>query len=602
MADVVAIYTRVSQSDVEQPASTRRQERACRRVAEARGWQVAGVWEDVDVSAYERGVRRPAFEKLLTVVAGGRVNGVLVWKLDRLVRRVPDFERFWTRCEQTGVFLSSATEPIDSTNELGLAVIRILVTFANVESTSISLRLRSRWDEKAKAGVPLVHGRVFGFNEEWTDIVESEATLIREAADRFLAGEALGAIVADWNRRAVRTARDGSWTIHKLSALLQSPRLVGDNSIRGVAVNQGCFPAIIDRLTAARVNARFADSRGRRHPPAKFLLSRLLRCALCGWSMTGVTNSFHEASGGRRTNRRYKCPSAPTGCGHTSIDAAFVEHLIVAATLNRLHQRSQIRPTTQTPDDASERLTAAFDRYGRSLRLLATDYYVTRRVTRDEWETARDGLDRQLAAARRLCDPRWQPAVVAKPKHPDRLRTDWGSLDLSHQRDVIASELEFATVGPASTRGGLDSGRITARWWESDPILSSDQWPVDDQPDLDIWNRDRWMGTREVAVALGIPMVSVTAMVQAGELPAVRLPRRYRYRRSDIEKAAERLANTIRTSEAAAILGVSQPRVADWIRKGKLPAVRRGGYHYLRPDDVRALRDRRRAAESAAKH
>ena len=93
MTDVIAIYTRVSQEDSEEPASTRRQERACRGLAESKGWEVAGVWEDVDVSAYEKGVRRPAFEDLMTAVAGGRVNGVLVWKLDRLVRRSADFER-----------------------------------------------------------------------------------------------------------------------------------------------------------------------------------------------------------------------------------------------------------------------------------------------------------------------------------------------------------------------------------------------------------------------------------------------------------------------------------------------------------------------------
>src|SRR5579864_6494568 len=80
--EVVAIYTRVSHEDLEEPASTRRQERSCRRFAESKDWQVVGIWEDVDLSAYQRGVRRPAFERLMTVVAGGRVNGVVVWKLD----------------------------------------------------------------------------------------------------------------------------------------------------------------------------------------------------------------------------------------------------------------------------------------------------------------------------------------------------------------------------------------------------------------------------------------------------------------------------------------------------------------------------------------
>ncbi|HEV2173868.1 MAG TPA: recombinase family protein, partial [Nitrospira sp.] len=85
MAVQVAIYTRVSREDTEEPQSTRRQERACREFARMRNWDVADVWEDVDVSAYSRDVIRPAYNDLLRIVAGGRVNGVLVWKLDRLV-------------------------------------------------------------------------------------------------------------------------------------------------------------------------------------------------------------------------------------------------------------------------------------------------------------------------------------------------------------------------------------------------------------------------------------------------------------------------------------------------------------------------------------
>jgi predicted site-specific integrase-resolvase len=130
---VVAIYTRVSHEDAEQPSSTRRQELACREYAQARGWDIVDVYEDIDLSAYDRRVRRPAFDRLMRTVAGGQVNGVLVWKLDRLVRRSVDFERFWERCERAGIFLTSVTERLDSTNEIGLAVVRMLVNFAKLE-------------------------------------------------------------------------------------------------------------------------------------------------------------------------------------------------------------------------------------------------------------------------------------------------------------------------------------------------------------------------------------------------------------------------------------------------------------------------------------
>jgi site-specific DNA recombinase len=381
MTNVIAIYTRVSREDSEEPASTRRQERACRRFAESKGWEVSGVWEDVDVSAFEKGVRRHAFEDLMTAVAGGRVNGVLVWKLDRLVRRSTDFERFWTRCERASVFLSSATEPIDSTTNLGLAVIRILVTFANVESTSIGLRVRARQEEKARSGVPLTRARAFGLNKTRTKVVEKEAVLIREAAQRFLEEETLGSIAADWQCRRIATANGGPWTIHKLSALLQSPRLLGHNTFKGKVAKTDCFPAILDPLTSARIQARFANTHVRRRPPEKFVLSRLLRCGCCGTPMTGMAVMTTEA---RREQRRYKCPSGPSACHQVSIDANFVEALVVGATLERLKRSPTLRPSSRPPSGSNEELQCAYERYAASLRILADDYYVGQRLTREE--------------------------------------------------------------------------------------------------------------------------------------------------------------------------------------------------------------------------
>src|SRR4051812_36982565 len=102
----VALYTRLSKDDTGLQTATGRQEKACRLYAELRDWNVVEVFEDVDLSAYKPSVVRPAFEQLQRTVAAGTVAGVLVWKLDRLVRRPSDFERFWQRCEHSGAFLA----------------------------------------------------------------------------------------------------------------------------------------------------------------------------------------------------------------------------------------------------------------------------------------------------------------------------------------------------------------------------------------------------------------------------------------------------------------------------------------------------------------
>jgi|GEM_PF-4615695 len=75
MTTSVAIYTRLS-SDTpgRQQTATKRQERDCRVFAQLRGWDVSGVYEDVDLSAYKKGVTRPAYESFLRAIETHRVS------------------------------------------------------------------------------------------------------------------------------------------------------------------------------------------------------------------------------------------------------------------------------------------------------------------------------------------------------------------------------------------------------------------------------------------------------------------------------------------------------------------------------------------------
>ena len=102
---------------------------------------VGEVFCDVDLSAFDRKVSRPAYEALLHRVAVRGVDAVVVWRLDRLMRRSAEFERAWEILERAGVALISVTEPIDTSTATGLAVVRLLVTFAGLESTVKSQRV-----------------------------------------------------------------------------------------------------------------------------------------------------------------------------------------------------------------------------------------------------------------------------------------------------------------------------------------------------------------------------------------------------------------------------------------------------------------------------
>src|SRR5690242_19069537 len=90
----VALYARISSDTEGRAAGVTRQIEDCRKLAASLGWIVAGEYVDNDISA-STGKRPPEYERMLTDMTDGVVDGVLAWKLDRLTRRPAELERFY---------------------------------------------------------------------------------------------------------------------------------------------------------------------------------------------------------------------------------------------------------------------------------------------------------------------------------------------------------------------------------------------------------------------------------------------------------------------------------------------------------------------------
>ena len=98
----IGIYTRLSRDPDGTQTATTRQANDCRAFAEREGWEVAKVYEDADLSGFRPGVVRPDFERMLEDIEARRIDGVLVWKLDRLSRQPGQFEAVVSTCERVG--------------------------------------------------------------------------------------------------------------------------------------------------------------------------------------------------------------------------------------------------------------------------------------------------------------------------------------------------------------------------------------------------------------------------------------------------------------------------------------------------------------------
>jgi site-specific DNA recombinase len=512
----VAIYTRLSLDRTGEQTATSRQEASCRAHAEARGWSVVEVLEDVDLSAYKRTVRRPSYEQLLELVRTEALDGVLVWKLDRLVRRPAEFERFWAACESSGTFLASVTEPIDSSTEIGLALVRVLVTFAGLESSTIGLRISARLRQKAEQGAPPSIPRPMGHTADWQALVPDEAALIREAARRIIAGESMKAIALSWQERGLRRHRGGPWSGERVGDVLRSRRLVGDRVFRGEVVATDCFPPILDRVTWAKVQVALARRTSKPNAASPYLLSGLLMCGECGGRLYG--RKTHPPS--------YACAKVP-GCGRNASGAGWLEDWVISAVMHRLGCRRQHLDHRRID-------LVAVDEHVERLRSLSHDYFMGAISDRPTYLAAR-------AALRRAHDEQLTSVElgvgVTRQLEPMAAQAAWPSLDVERRRSVIASELDHLVVQRSGGRR-MDTSRLQPVWARPDPpALTPFVWQPPRVPHPP--RADRWLSETETVNYVGLSRETVRRLLRNGSIPSESHRGRTRVRRSDAEAFIE---------------------------------------------------------------
>jgi DNA invertase Pin-like site-specific DNA recombinase len=468
----VVLYCRISQDGEGQGLGVARQEADCRHLAERRGWDVADVYVDNDLSAYS-GKTRPAYRRLLGEIEAGRVEAVVAWHPDWLHRSPVELEAFIDLVERSGVAVETVQAGrVDLATPAGRMNARMLGTVARYESEHRSDRIRRKHRELAEAGKVSGGGnRPFGFERDRITHRPVEVELVREAARRVLVGESLYRIAADWTARGVDTSTGAPWSTTALKAFLIAPRIAGLRSHRGEVVGPAVWEPILGETTWKRVTAVLTDpGRKRKRPIRSYLLTGLLHCARCGTAMV-ATPRIEKTGGGKRgvyiygkgaTVRAYGCAKTSGGCGGVFIVASGMDAFVTDAVLYRLRgaglNRARQRLAKATDDDTILSDIAADEEM---LLELAEDF-AERRISRAAFHAANDRVQVRLDAARAKLAAQSRPDVLGGI---DDLAAEWQGLGLERQRAVIAAVLAEITVGPAvGPRNRFDPNRVSFRW------------------------------------------------------------------------------------------------------------------------------------------
>lgn len=201
----IGLYVRISDDVEGLGQGVARQEQDGRALARGRGWTVARVYSDNDISDYKANVIRPEFEALMSDLANDIVDGVVAYDLDRFARKPVDLERAIEIYDRRdGLVFATVQGDIDLSTPDGRTMARVMVAFANKSSMDTSRRVKRKHLELAQKGVPVGGNRPFGYTADKVTMEPQEARLIREAARDILAVSACTPLRVGGTRQASR--------------------------------------------------------------------------------------------------------------------------------------------------------------------------------------------------------------------------------------------------------------------------------------------------------------------------------------------------------------------------------------------------------------
>ena len=342
------------------------------------GWVV--LPERYDDGAYSgANLERPALQRLLADVHAGRIDAIVVYKIDRLSRSLLDFARLMEELDQKQVALVSVTQHFSTSTSMGILLRNILLSFAQFEREVTAERIRDKIAAEKRRGRWLggVPPLGYGVDRERKRLVVNpdEADLVRLIFRRFLENGSVVALARELNDEGHTTK---SWTTKKgkvrpgrpwnkahIYRLLTNPTYIGlikhkDKRYPGLHEAIVEMPAwdAVQAVLSGEAPSRARATRARN--PA--LLKGLIRCGHCGTSM-GVT--FARKNG--RTYRYYLCLKANkqgyATCPVKTVSAGTVETAVGI----------QLRKLLRSPEEVAGILVSMHETEARTRRKLALE-------------------------------------------------------------------------------------------------------------------------------------------------------------------------------------------------------------------------------------
>ena len=354
-----AIYTRVStdqglEQDFNSLDAQCDASQAYIRSQSHAGWTL--IRSKYDDGGFSGGnTERPALQRLLEDVRAGKVDIIVVYKVDRLTRSLADFAKLVELFDQHSASFVSVTQQFNTTTSMGRLTLNVLLSFAQFEREVTSERIRDKIAASKRKGLWVGGMAPLGYDTKDRKITvnEPEADRVRTIFRCYLKLGSLNLLMADLRKRnivtKVRTLKTGEtvggipFTRGPLAHLLRNRFYIGEVVFKDETL-AGEQPAIVDRSLFESVQAKLTEQVNN-HKVSRTKSEALLVGRIFDDRGHRMTPSHAQRRG---IKYRYYISSAllqgrPKQAGTVSrIPANEIEALVIKAVRDHLNESTEI--------------------------------------------------------------------------------------------------------------------------------------------------------------------------------------------------------------------------------------------------------------------
>ena len=324
---IVGLYPRVSTEDQSRFGhSLDEQECRMKQLCEFKNYEIFKVYREEGVSA--KNTNRPKFQEMIEDVKQGKINKIIIFKLDRLTRSIQDLENICKFLDKYNCGLESISEEINTSSANGKFFVRMITILAQLEIERTSERTKVGLVGAIKQGhisgrPPLGYVKKNGSKKIFID--EVQADVVRRIFKLYLDGMSVCSICKLFKEENVLNRRWPTTTVDKIlsNQLYIGNSEYGKRTNNEIQIFKNVVPAIIDKTTFDMVQKRKEKNLKNFKRKATYIFMQKIICPKCNKVMGGTSST----SKNKEKHLYYKCNCCKTRINEKKIETELMEFL-----------------------------------------------------------------------------------------------------------------------------------------------------------------------------------------------------------------------------------------------------------------------------------